>query len=315
MRDVAERTGRRAPHLLIGPWTHSSYLGNTGQLDFGPAASGAVLDGRGGLNAEHLRWYDATLKGDEQALADTAPVRLFVMGENRWRSFDHYPVPGHASRTGTCSPAAGSTAPPRPTVRPTPTSTTRPTPCPPLGGSTMLGPTLPPGPFDQREIEARPDVLSYTSAPLERPCTVLGAVSVTLYRGVVGTGHRLRRPARRRAPRRPRRSTSSTASSAPAPARPTPSPASSSPQATVAPGARRALPVLHRPLGHRIAFLPGHRIRVDITSSSHPRWIRHTNTVGDQSTPRIWSPPGNRSSTTHDARAGSTCPSCESPNP
>src|SRR6476660_5713989 len=31
-----------------------------------------------------------------------------------------------------------------------------------------------------------------------------------------------------------------------------------------------------------IAFLPGHRIRVDVTSSSHPRWIRHTNTGLDQ---------------------------------
>jgi putative CocE/NonD family hydrolase len=30
-----------------------------------------------------------------------------------------------------------------------------------------------------------------------------------------------------------------------------------------------------------ITFLPGHRIRVDVTSSSHPRWIRHTNTFGD----------------------------------
>ena len=206
MRDVAERTGRRAPHLLIGPWTHSSYLGNTGQLDFGPAASGAVLDGRGGLNAEHLRWYDATLKGDEQALADTAPVRLFVMGENRWRGFDHIPVPGaYASRTGTCSPAAGSTAPPRPTVRPTPTSTTRPTRCPPSAARRCSGRRCRPAPFDQREIEARPDVLSYTSAPLAAALHGARRRVGHPVRGLVRARHRLRRPARRRAPRRPRR--------------------------------------------------------------------------------------------------------------
>jgi predicted acyl esterase len=30
-----------------------------------------------------------------------------------------------------------------------------------------------------------------------------------------------------------------------------------------------------------VTFLPGHRIRVDVTSSSHPRWLRHTNTAGN----------------------------------
>ena len=30
-----------------------------------------------------------------------------------------------------------------------------------------------------------------------------------------------------------------------------------------------------------VTFLPGHRIRVDVTSSSHPRWIRHTNTAAN----------------------------------
>jgi uncharacterized protein len=45
----------------------------------------------------------------------------------------------------------------------------------------MLPPRWPPGPVDQREIEARPDVLSYTSAVLDAPYTVIGAVWVTLF--------------------------------------------------------------------------------------------------------------------------------------
>ena len=181
MRDVAERTGRRAPHLLVGPWTHSSYLGNAGQLDFGPAASGAVLDGRGGLNGEHLRWFDATLKGHEDALADTAPVRLFVMGENRWRTFDRYPVPGARVQDWHLQPGGGLDRRVAPDSEPDTYLYDPHDPVPTLGGSTMLAPTLPPGPFDQRDIEARPDVLSYTSEPLRQPCTVLGAVSVTLF--------------------------------------------------------------------------------------------------------------------------------------
>lgn len=43
MARIAERDGRRPPHLLMEPWTHSSYLGNSGQLDFGPAASAAAV--------------------------------------------------------------------------------------------------------------------------------------------------------------------------------------------------------------------------------------------------------------------------------
>jgi uncharacterized protein len=54
-------------------------------------------------------------------------------------------------------------------------------PVPTRGGSTMLPPRWPPGPVDQREIEARPDVLSYTSAVLDAPYTVIGAVWVTLF--------------------------------------------------------------------------------------------------------------------------------------
>jgi putative CocE/NonD family hydrolase len=281
MRDVAGRTGRRAPQLLIGPWTHSSYLGNAGQLDFGPAASGAVLDGRGGLNAEHLRWYDATLKGDERALADTAPVRLFVMGENRWRNVDRYPVPGarvehwHLQPDGGLDRAAPPDGPPDTYVY-DPAD-----PVPTLGGSTMLGPTLPPGPFDQREIEARPDVLSYTSAPLTQPYTVLGAVSVTLHaassapdtdvvarlvdvhpdgRAFTVTDGILRASTRDTYPE-------------PGVVRPTP-------PVPLQPDQPYSFCIDLWATG--LTFLPGHRIRVHVTSSSHPRWIRHTNTFGNQ---------------------------------
>src|SRR4051794_11969854 len=181
MRNVTARTGRRVPHLLVGPWTHSSYLPNAGQLDFGPAASGAVLDGRGGLNGEHMRWYDATLKGDDSALADTAPVRLFVMGENRWRAYDRYPVTGARIGDWHLQPGGGLDRRVAPDSEPDVYIYAPSDPVPTLGGSPMLAPTLPPGPFDQRDIEARPDVLSYTSDVLQQPYTVLGAVSVTLF--------------------------------------------------------------------------------------------------------------------------------------
>jgi putative CocE/NonD family hydrolase len=280
MREVAERTGRRAPHLLIGPWTHSSYLGNTGQLDFGPAASGAVLDGRGGLNGEHLRWFDTTLKGDEAALADTAPVRLFVMGDNRWRAFDRYPVPDTRVQDWHLHPGGGLARTAAPDSEPDAYVYDPSDPVPTVGGSTMLAPTLPPGPFDQRNIEARPDVLSYTSTPLDEPYTVLGAVSVTLY--AASSARDTDFVARLVDVHPDGRAINVVDGIIRASARDT----------YPAPGVvRQQAPSLLEPdqpyrfcidlWATGITFLPGHRIRVDVTSSSHPRWIRHTNTAVD----------------------------------
>ncbi len=278
MAAAAARSGRRPPHLLVGPWTHSSFLRRQGELDFGPDADGADLGGTGGLNAEHLRWFDATLKGDEARLAGVDPVRLFVMGENRWRGFDRYPVPGARVEEWHLQPGGSLGRDPAPPSDPDRFAYDPADPVPTLGGSTMLPPRWPPGPADQREIEARPDVLSYTSAVLDAPCTVIGAVWVTLYAatsaadtdfvarlvdvhpdgravnladGIIRVSQRDRYPG--------------PAGFSPAPAR------------DVTPGTPYALSIDLRATA--VTFLPGHRIRLDVTSSSHPRWIRHTNTT------------------------------------
>jgi len=280
MRGVAERTGRREPHLLVGPWTHSSYLGNAGQLDFGPAASGAVLDGRGGLNGEHLRWFDATLKGHEDALADTSPVRLFVMGENRWRAFDRYPVPGIRGEDWHLHPGGDLDRRPAPDSAPDSYVYDPRDPVPTLGGSTMLSPTLPPGPFDQRDIEARPDVLSYTSAPLQQPYTVLGAVSVTLFAASSAADTDF--VARLVDVHPDGRAFNVVDGIIRASARETyPEPGVVRPQAPSPLEPNRPYEFCVDLWATAITFLPGHRIRLDVTSSSHPRWIRHTNTAVD----------------------------------
>ena len=43
---------------------------------------------------EMLRWYDHWLKGVDNGVDKDPAVRVWVMGENRWRSFDGWPVPG-----------------------------------------------------------------------------------------------------------------------------------------------------------------------------------------------------------------------------
>ena len=280
MAAAAARSHRRPPRLLVGPWTHSSFLNRQGEVDFGPDASGADLGGTGGLNAEHLRWFDATLKGDDQGLVGVPPVRLFVMGENRWRGYDHYPVPARRVEDWHLHPGGGLRRALAPPSRPDRFHYDPSDPVPTRGGSTMLPPRWPPGPVDQREIEIRPDVLSYTSEVLDAPYTVIGAVRVTLFAassaadtdfvarlvdvhpdgrainladGIIRLSCRAGYPAAGRIELER--------------------------AVSVTPGTAYELCIDLQATA--VTFLPGHRIRVDVTSSSHPRWIRHTNTFGD----------------------------------
>lgn len=112
----AEETGGPVPRLLVGPWTHDDYSGRAAGADFGPGASaddlGHNLDDRlgdeGDLTALHLRWFDTTLRG---GAADPPPVRVFLMGANRWVDLAEFPrtrrgrwsctwIPGARSRPG-----------------------------------------------------------------------------------------------------------------------------------------------------------------------------------------------------------------------
>ena len=94
MKKLSDERGTRPPRLMVGPWTHGNFESTLGDLDFGIGSSEYFLDYRGDLTDAHLRWFDATLKGEENALQGTPPVKLFVMGENRWRGYEEWPPPG-----------------------------------------------------------------------------------------------------------------------------------------------------------------------------------------------------------------------------
>jgi putative CocE/NonD family hydrolase len=108
MKERSEEAGMRRPRLLVGPWTHADFGSTFGDLDFGFGSTGGFLNARGDLTDRHLRWFDATLKGDESALERTPPVQVFVMGENRWRGYEEWPPPARTPRTGTSAPAGCS---------------------------------------------------------------------------------------------------------------------------------------------------------------------------------------------------------------
>lgn len=170
---------RASQRLVIGPWQHGHCNVPTipPPLDFGDAAQ---LD----FKELALRWFDHWLKEDENGLMDEPAVRLFLMGENRWLEFDRWPPEGliyhpFYLRQGTGQTAeslnnghltleAPSTAEQADTYTYDPHE--------PIIGHQRSALTPEP---DQREREGR--MLTYTSQVLEEPVVVIGPVRAVLY--------------------------------------------------------------------------------------------------------------------------------------
>ena len=78
---------RNKHRLIIGPWGHDAtqYTGEIGPIDYGPDAATTYAD----LIA---RWYDFDLKGADNGLADEAPVQMWVLGEDKWRGENEWPL-------------------------------------------------------------------------------------------------------------------------------------------------------------------------------------------------------------------------------
>lgn len=79
---------RRSVKLLIGPWTHGG--GRSGQrvvgdIDFGPEAEGK-------LPVVQVQWFDYQLRGVDNGVMKEPPVRIFVMGINKWRDENEWPL-------------------------------------------------------------------------------------------------------------------------------------------------------------------------------------------------------------------------------
>ena len=160
---AALRAAGRQPRLTIGPWRHTS---------FGLLAASI---------RESLAWFEAHLRERAPPSTAAAPVRVYVMGANQWRDLPDWPPPSTPMRwylqphgrltTSPPDESAESAGPDRYLYdprRPTPTA----------GGTDITNQA---GPRDNRAVEARPDVLTYTSAPLARDLEVIGPVTVELY--------------------------------------------------------------------------------------------------------------------------------------
>ena len=181
---AGNEAARVGQHLLVTIGGHAGGGSHIGTVDFGPAA--AEYD----ENKVILEWYDYLFLGKQNDFA-THPIKLFVMGENKWRFEDAWPLDRAKSRryllhsAGKANSSSGDGALSITSLKSehADTFTYDPAnPVPTVGGPLCCDPGhLPAGPRDQKEVEARQDVLVYSTPPLDSDVEVTGPVSLDLY--------------------------------------------------------------------------------------------------------------------------------------
>ncbi|WP_411144011.1 CocE/NonD family hydrolase [Streptomyces sp. x-80] len=225
--------------LLVGPWTHNS----------------ALQQGWPEVFAESLGWLRAHLCDDPSGLRTTR-VRVHLGGRQTWHDLPDWPPPRTGRRwyldsDGTLSPHATEDTSAPMSFRYDPAD-----PTPSIGGPLLSHKA---GCRDNTALEARDDVLTFTTAPLTAPVHVLGPVSAELQVGV-DTGHA---------------DVFARLCDVDAQGRST----------NICDGVRRLRPAEATPAAVTVAmsstahhFPAGHRIRLQISGGAHPRFARNTGT-------------------------------------
>ena len=278
--NAATPEARASQRLLIGPWNHSGMrTGNPiGAINFGVHSTGGDLD----VDGLHLRWYDRWLRGIDNGVEQDAPVKVFVMGANRWRESQDWPLPQtdwqnwyfHSAGSANSLNGNGTLSSEAPGIEPPDSYVYNPlNPVPTMGGGLCCNAVFSQGgAYDQRSVEAREDVLVYTSDPLDKELEVVGPLKVVLYASSsakdtdftaklvdvhpCGFARNLNDGILRARYRN-----------------------SMSEPELLTPGELTRFEIDLVATGN--AFLPGHRIRVEISSSNFPRFDRNPNT-GEQ---------------------------------
>lgn len=267
--EAATEVARSGSRTLIGPWSHSKRR-QYGNIDFGAEAQVDSV-------ALEISWFDHWLKGVPNGIDETASYRVFVMGENRWRDEAVWPLKRSQSRAFYIS-SDGNANTPLGSGRlvedePVPSGSDRysydPTdPVPSLHGAPLYV-----VPTDQRPLAKRRDILVYQSPPLTERVEITGNPRVELFASSSAPDTDFFARLIDVAPDGMARDVS---------------------LGMVRARYRNGLdqPSLIDPdkvIAYSIdmdptsnAFLPGHRIRLDITSSDFPNYDRNHNTAADQ---------------------------------
>lgn len=170
---------RDKQYLLVGPWGHYLPRGSTlGTMRVGDlfVGSSALVD----FDRLQLSWFDRWLRDVGDGWPFPKRVRIFVMGANRWRDEDDWPLaraqetayylsPGGELSLGT--PPAGKLSFLHDPGNPVPTTG---------GAHVITDAVVRQGPIDQRALQDRPDVLVWDSPVLDEDLEATGWVTAHL---------------------------------------------------------------------------------------------------------------------------------------
>ncbi len=280
VRKTADPAVADQQYAIIAPTLHCAYKRATENTVVGERSMG---DARWNYDALTFGWFDHFLKGEKNGLLDTLPrVRYYTMGLNKWQSSDTWPPAGaqqltyYLSSGGRANTLDGdgvlSTRPPSRDLADgflyDPMD-----PVPSHGGNVCCqGNALSGGARDQRAIEKRPDVLVYSTEPLKEGVEVSGPVTFTVYVSSDrpdtditvklvdvypdGTAYNLDETIQRLRYRA----------------------GYDQPETRLEAG--KVYKVALQPMTTSNYFAPGHRIRIEVSSSNFPRFDRNLNTGG-----------------------------------
>jgi hypothetical protein len=267
-------------YAVIAPTLHCAFRRATENTILGERSVG---DAR--LNYDELTWawFDHFLKGEKNGILEKMPkVRYYTMGLNQWQSSETWPPAGaqtmsfYLSSGGKANTLSGDGV-----LSDAPSAVDVPdrfdydpmNPAPSHGGNVCCtGNAITAGSFDQRKIEERPDILVYSTEPLNEGIEVSGPIEVTLYVSSDakdtdftvklidvypdGRAYNLDETIQRMRYRN----------------------GYDKPLAWMEPG--KVYKVTLPPMTTSNYFAAGHRIRIEVSSSNFPRFDRNLNTGG-----------------------------------
>jgi len=181
---------RNNQYVIIAPTLHCAYRGATEQTIVGERDMG---DARLNYDSITNGWLDYWLKGENAAFLEHLPhVQYYTMGSNTWQSSNTWPPEGikmvtyYLTSEGNANSLNGDgkliTGKPGKEDIPDAYTYDPENPVPSHGGGVCcMGNALEGGALDQNKIEAREDVLVYTTEPLKEGIEVTGFIETTLF--------------------------------------------------------------------------------------------------------------------------------------
>ncbi|HLX00196.1 MAG TPA: CocE/NonD family hydrolase [Candidatus Acidoferrales bacterium] len=267
-------------YVIIAPTLHCGYKRATENTVVGERSMG---DARFDYDSLTYGWFDYFLKGENNHILENTPkVRYYTMGINKWQTSDTWPPKGaepmklFLSSGGRANTLSGDGA--LATSAPSPDSPDSfaydpMNPVPSYGGNVCCtGNAVTGGAMDQRKMEARPDILVYTSAPLKEGIEVSGPISVTLYVSSDAKDTDFTVKVIDVAPDGPAYNLDETIQ------RVRYRDGYDKPEVWMEPG--KVYKVELQPMNTSNYFPAGHQIRIEVSSSNFPRFDRNMNTGG-----------------------------------